>query len=524
MKRIDTQLNTSGPGRASDSRGSRMGRGLLAAVLLGCMVAFAPSVDSAEATGVFSDDAIRRSIVLVRISPVRFHRARPWLKEPGESFTVAGLVLPGQRILVLGNDIRDARLLEATKFSSYRRSLAKVQRLDLEANLALLTVEDPNFFSDLKPLPVGQDPVPGSKVTAVKVDDIFRVYRENAHIMEVNPGADFGYSFLPVAVFRTGEPIQGGGLLLGPKGVAGFIGYADQDKKAEAIPPSTFDSFQKRARDSKGYGGFVSQGFYLQNLVDPVRREFYSLPAGSGGAIVTRILPGTSAYGVLQKEDILLSIDGVKLDARGFYEDPRFGRQPAQMLLARKGDRARLPGETAAVTVLRKGKRMSVKMPLKAYAGSAERIPWLVDGPSEFFLENGVIFLELSVPFMREVFGNRWQTNASHLSYLFATRRFYAKPGEDRVVIMAGALPDDANRGYENLPMGRVETVNGKPVVNLRGLFRAIEMLAREGAPVAELQISGGYRVFLDLKNRDAVNQRILKRYRLPGRAYFRRR
>lgn len=491
-----------------------------------CLIALAGLAGAASVfasrAGSFSDDDIRRSMVLVRISPVAFHQSKPWLREPGDPFTVAGLVLPGQRILVLANDIRNARLLEATKFSSYRRALAKVAHQDLEANLALLTVDDPEFFKDLRPLPIGADPIPGEEVTALKVDDVFRVYRESAHIMEINPSADFGYSFLPVAVFRTGEPIQGGGLLLNDGGVVGFIGYSDQDKKAESIPPSTFDSFQKRA--GADYRGFVSQGFYLDNLVDPVRREYYSLPEGSqGGAIVTRVLPGTSAYGILKKEDILLSIDGVELDDRGYYEDRRFGRQPAQMLLARHEGRVRLPGETAKVRVLRDKKKQDLKMPLRAYAGTAERITWLSNGRPEYFLENGVLFLELSVPFLREVYGARWQINATFLAYLFQTKRFYRKPSDDRIVVMASTLPDEANRGYEDLPIGQVQTVAGKPVRNLRHLFSEIEKLAAGGAEFVELGISGDYRVVLDLKNRALINRRIQVRYRIPSRAYFRK-
>ncbi len=485
----------------------------------GALIFFAGGLGAVRAATI-SDDDIKRSLVLVRISTVRFHQARPWQQEPGEPYTVAGLVLPGRRILVLANDIRDASLLEVTKHSSYRRSLAKVFIRDFEANLAILTVDDPQFFADLKPLPVGEDPIPGGDVTAVKVDEVFRIYRESAHIMEVNLNADFGYTFLPVAVFRTGEPIQGGGLLLSEKGIVGFIGYSDQDKKAESIPPSTFDSFQKRA--GNGYPGFVSQGFYLDNLVDPVRREFYRIPGQSGGAIVTRVLPGTSAFGVLKKEDILLAIDGVALDDRGYYEDPRYGRQPAQMLLARKSDRARVPGEQIQVTVLRDRKKTVLNMPLRAYGGTAERIPWLSTGRPEYVLENGLLFLELSVPFLREIYGDRWQASATFLTYLFSTDRFYQEPAQDRVVIMAGTLPDDVNRGYEDLPVGRVLKVNDRPVLHLRQFHELLEELARTGAGVARLEISGGYRIFMDLKNRKIINGRIQERYRVPAPSFFR--
>ena len=97
------------------------------------------------------DLSIRKSVVLVRITPIFYNYAIPWVKQPGQSYTVVGLVMPGKKILVLANDIRDAALLEVTRYSSYERSLAKVDLLDIEANLALLSVEDESFFDNLLP-------------------------------------------------------------------------------------------------------------------------------------------------------------------------------------------------------------------------------------------------------------------------------------------------------------------------------------------------------------------------------------
>lgn len=462
------------------------------------------------------DLSIRKSVVLVRITPIYYNYAIPWVKQPGQSYTVVGLVVPGKKILVLANDIRNAALLEVTRYSSYERSLAKVERLDIEANLALLSVGDEAFFDNLLPLPAGRDPAPGGSVTAVKIDQVFRVYREKLQIKEVNASADFGFTHLPVTVFRSSEPFQNGGILLCEvRRVCGFIGYSDQEKRTESIPPSTFEVFRKRAQ-SREYSGFVAQGYVLDQLVDPVQREYYRLPESVRGALVSQVVPGTSAYGVLKPEDVLVSIDGVAVDDLGFYEDKQYGRQHALLLGNRGPDGVRAPGEVVAVQVFRDGALRSVQMKLRSYSGRAERIPWLVQGEPDYLVENGLLFLEMSVPLVRQLYGKAWQRNAIELAQIFQEKRFYEKPGDDRIVLLAGALPDPVTRGYEDLRGSPVVALDGKPIHNLKQMRETILERKRAGESIVRLELSGGQPVYLNIKDRDAINRRVNKRYQIP--------
>lgn len=463
------------------------------------------------------DLSIRKSIVLVRITPIYYNYAIPWVKQPGQSYTVVGLVIPGKKIMVLANDIRNAALLEVTRYSSYERSLAKVSLIDIEANLALLSVDDEKFFDNLLPLPAGQDPAPGGSVTAVKIDQVFRVYREKLQIKEVNASADFGFTHLPVTVFRSSEPFQNGGILLCEvRHVCGFIGYSDQEKRTESIPPSTFEVFRKRA-SSGDYSGFVSQGYVLDQLVDPVQREYYRLPDSVRGALVSRVIPGTSAYGVLKPEDILLSLDGVPVDDLGFYEDAQFGRQHALLLGNRSPAGIRRPGESVQVKVFRDGKKQTLRMKLRSYSGRAERIRWLIQGEPDYLVENGLLFLEMSVPLVRQLYGKAWQRSAIELAQIYQKRRFYEQPADDRIVLLAGVLPDPVTRGYEELRGAPVVALNGEPVHNLKQMREKILDLKKSGESIVQLELSGGQPVYLNIKDRDAINRRINERYQIPA-------
>ncbi|MEQ9366383.1 MAG: hypothetical protein RIF32_19235 [Leptospirales bacterium] len=514
--------------RRSSSRSSRSPGGFArfaAALALGFgLFAGYPTGGAADPGGLRAepgtiplDLSIRKSVVLVRITPIFYNYAIPWVKQPGQSYTVVGLVMPGKKILVLANDIRNAALLEVTRYSSYERSLAKVDLIDIEANLALLSVGDDTFFDNLLPLPAGRDPVPGGSVTAVKIDQVFRVYREKLQIKEVNASADFGFTHLPVTVFRSSEPFQNGGILLCQvRYVCGFIGYSDQEKRTESIPPSTFAVFRKRAQ-SGDYSGFVSQGYVLDELVDPVQREYYRLPKSIRGALVSRVIPGTSAFGVLKPEDVLLSMDGVAVDDLGFYEDPQFGRQHALLLGNRSPGGIRKPGDVVRLKVFRDGEEQSLQMPLRSYSGRAERIPWLVPGEPDYLVENGLLFLEMSVPLVRQLYGKAWERNAIELAQIYQEKRFYENPGDDRVVLLAGALPDPVTRGYEDLRGAPVESLNGEPVHNLKQMRETILELKNAGETIVELRLSGGQPVYLNIKDREAINRRVNARYQIPA-------
>src|SRR5512135_675997 len=94
----DSLQKTSGRRRQSLLQSGPALAGLL--LLLGLSL-FKPSsmwANSQDGTVTIPDDVIRKSIVLVKVSTIQYDYTRPWIRLPGQSFTVAGLVVPGNRI------------------------------------------------------------------------------------------------------------------------------------------------------------------------------------------------------------------------------------------------------------------------------------------------------------------------------------------------------------------------------------------------------------------------------------------
>lgn len=463
---------------------------------------------------------VRKSIVHVNVTTVERNYAKPWEIRPDKTYTVTGVVIPGNRIIVIGNDIRKSALLEVTKFSSYKKYSARIRTLDMEVNLASLTVEDPSFFDDLTPIDPGKDPLPGSRVVAMKVSQQFHTYAEMVTVMEYFPASYYGYTHTPLFTIRPDEPFPAGGVLLCEGKLCGFIDYSRNGQKADTIPISVVRAFYEREA-GKEYSGFVSGGVFFRTLSDPVYREYLKLDANGPGVLVTRVLPGTSAYGIIRKGDIILSVDNISVDSMGNYDDPRLGRQPMDLIFSMDGERLRNPRQKLMVQIIRDGKTMEVALPLQSYKGLAERIPWLLSGNPDFVVEGGFVFVELSVPYLQQVYGDDWKTNSAEYAHLYRRYKYYNIPDDDRYVIVSQILPYDTNRGLESMMRSRVVAVGNEKVKNLKSFYALIQQNREQGQKILDLSLSDGRTIYIDLENSDVTNKRIRERYGVPADSSF---
>ena len=82
----------------------------------------------------------------------------PWrLLTPRQS-SGSGSVIAGNLILTNAHVVANASYVQAQKHNDPRRYQAHVAFISHEADLALITVEEPGFFSDLRALPIGDLP------------------------------------------------------------------------------------------------------------------------------------------------------------------------------------------------------------------------------------------------------------------------------------------------------------------------------------------------------------------------------
>jgi len=81
-------------------------------------------------------------------------------------------VIPGNRILTTAHFVNKGNYIEVQKFGETKRYVAKVEQVGYDMDLALLSLEDPEFFKDAVPVRFGDLPSPGDKILIHGADEL----------------------------------------------------------------------------------------------------------------------------------------------------------------------------------------------------------------------------------------------------------------------------------------------------------------------------------------------------------------
>ena len=133
-----------------------------------------------------------------------------------------------------------------------------------------------------------------------------------------------------------------------------------------------------------------------------------------------------------------MEINGHKIDSRGNYVDDVWGKLKFGNLV--RG--IPFTGDTIEMEIIRKGERMEVSFELIRRPTEDYLIdPYMFDRGPKFSIIGGLVFQELSVPFLK-LFGNDWRTRAPiKLLMAHANPEMYEKKGNKKLVIMTRRPP-----------------------------------------------------------------------------------
>jgi hypothetical protein len=489
---------------------------LLAAVAFGSSLpGVAPAADrgrSGVAPGADERDAgrarLRRGIVSVRVSGQEWNWKTPWAKQAPWTRVVSGVVVGGRRILSADTAFGNHLLVEVQKPGRESWQPARVLLVEPEGPLALVTIDDPGFWSGLEPLPLA-DPAP-------REGDVTIHRWQEPGLLDSFPGTIrqvrtyvHGLSRTHLLTLEIGTSTEGLGsseVVVQRGRVVGLLtGRAGDAWVALASP--VLSRFVEDAGGS-GWAGFPRVGIAWQELGNPALRAALGLRPDEGGVRLVRVAPHGSAASLLRPGDVLLEVGGVPLDPTGRYEDPVYGRMHAGLLFT-----GRRPGERVTLKVLREGRRLRVSLPLRSIPADADKVPPYVYGRGpDYLVVGGLVFQELTVPYL-STWGD-WQRRAPPRLLIVYDREAAAPtPERPRIVLLASVLPDAANLGYEALHDLIVERVNGRTIGDLADL-RAAFAEPQGGFHVVELLPGqGAERVVLDVAEAKAAEPRLRAAY-----------
>jgi S1-C subfamily serine protease len=458
-----------------------------------------------------AQDALKASVLKVFVVQKPADYYQPWQMGYQMPSSGSGFIIPGHRILTNAHVVSDQVHIQVMKAGDTRKYTAKIVFVGHDTDLAELSVADSSFFDGTVPVSFGTLPKQRDRVAAYGFPaggDELSITEGVVSRIEVRPYAHSGSNLLTVQTDAAINPGNSGGPVFKDGKFVGvsFQGYngAALQNTGYFIPVGLVQRFLKDVSDGS-YDGVPGMGVVWQKLENPALRRRLGLKGPNGGVMITKIIPGAGADGVLKEGDVLQELDGVKVAENGTIPFEEGERVDLSHLLS-----LHQMSETAKVKLWREGKSLDVSVPL-------HDIPDLVPGPEydkrpSYFVYAGLVFQSLNQNFMR-LFDNGAPVRMRDLAELGLQT-----PEQMEVVFINVVLPHDVNVGYHKLGQAIVTEINGQKIHALKDVIPALQK-PQDGYQVIKLDHWNGApdnrasEIVLDAKEADAANPEILKAF-----------
>lgn len=432
----------------------------------------------------------------------------PWQSLAPRGSTGSGVVIGPNRILTGAHVVANATFLQVQKPSDPDKVVARIAAISHDSDLALLAVDEPGFTRGIKKAELGDlprlrdevavvgYPVGGDEVSitegVVSRIEVQRYEHSQRHLLAVTVDAAINEGNSGGPVFHRGKVV----------GIA-FQALPDAESIGEMVPAPVIRRFLDGVRLQKE-PHVPGLGISTQNLENPALRAWLGMKPSESGVLVTAVQFGTTAWGTLQKGDVLLELDGMKIAANGTVRYR--GRFRCQFDVV-VGDH--FVGDRIRAAVLRAGKRSTVTMTMQPMAWLVPRYEF--DVRPTWFTFGGLVFQRLNAEFLRIWGENWWEKAPKEFLHLYHT----GERTEDRqeLVVLAQVLADEVNVGYEHFHNDVIVEVAGRRPRDLREFVAIVEAQKQE---VVLRTLSGGL-LMLDARAARKAQARILRQYRVPA-------
>jgi S1-C subfamily serine protease len=380
-------------------------------------------------------------------------------------------VIDGDRVMTNAHVVSNARFLTVSKEGDPKPYPAKVLHIAHDCDLALLTVDNVEFFNGTTPLEFGGlpeiesvvsvygYPIGGNRLSVTRgiVSRIdFQTYSHSA--MD---------SHLAIQIDAAINPGNSGGPVMQKNKVVGvaFQGYSGDvaQNVGYMIPVPVIERFLKDVEDGK-YDRYVDLAVSSQNLFNPAARRALGLEDDDSGVMVGAVYGGGSSDGILQPGDVLLEIDGHPIASDGSIRLQN-GIVPFTEIVERK-----FRGEKARLSILRDRKKMEVVVPLDE--------PWpftlqsnAYDEKPRFVVFGGLVFQPVDRNFLRDHAPSNQRLN--YLFDYFVEDSVYRD--REELIVLSNILPDPVNAYAGDFRHSLVDEINGRRIRTLRDVAEALD-------------------------------------------------
>ncbi len=453
-----------------------------------------------------------KSVVKIFVTSNQMDFYRPWQSHGIASNSGSGVIISGNRILTNAHVVKDQTFIQVKKHGDPKKYTAHVLAVGNECDLALLRVENENFFDDTKPLTFGGLPELQDTVTVLgypRGGEKLSITEGVVSRIEVSTYAQSARQLLALQIDAAINPGNSGGPVLQDGKVVGIAMQALNSSQniGYMIPVPIIEHFFEDLEDG-AFDGFPMVGINYMNTENEHMRKFYGVEE-DGGVLVTRILPYSSADGNLREGDVIMAIDGVDIGEDGTFQFRDNERLDLPHLVSRKQI-----NEDITFSVIRDKKKAEVTFALTAFTPMVP-YPEHFQKPT-YYIYGGMVFTILSTDLLKSWGKNWWQKAPVNLNYFVVGDGRQNVEKDRELVVLLNVLSDDINVGYHGQGNVIISRVNGEDFHSFEEFVKLINRTKRND-PYTIIEAISGTQYILRNENIDQIDQSIIKRNNIPA-------
>jgi len=477
--------------------------------LLALVLIASPAILSAED----SLDGAMSSVVKINTTFFEFSYETPWKQPSLSAAGGTGFIIEGNRILTNAHVVSLANTIRVQRPDQRKDYQARVLFIAHDSDLAMITVDDPEFFKGSRPLDIGQTPELNSPVHVIgfpiggdrvsitrgivsrKDMDLYSHSEVDYHLIiqvdaAINPG-------------NSGGPGMQNGKVIG----IAFQSYTRGENLGYLIPPPVILRFLDDIKDGR-YDGYIDFGTLEIGTVNPTLRRAIGLDGDSAdtGVLVYSVLPGSSAENFVKPGDVLVSINGKAITDTGDVEIDGHMMSYAELI-------DNLPsGASIQVEVIRGREKLALTFPArKTSIFGFQRKNY--ETPPAYYLCGGLVFQPLDADLfeaMSTAWGRDGRTEILFRYKYFIHARIYEESRTD--VILTRRLADPINLYSQRFVSGIVESVNGEKVRDFSEFVDLMDRFRGERFIIVRFR-NQSVPLVLRSSDLEASNRRVMQSY-----------
>jgi S1-C subfamily serine protease len=416
----------------------------------------------------FADESIseatKKSVVKITVTTSEPNYTIPWQAKEPKTSTGSGVLIRGNYILTCAHVALGASYISIQKYDEVKKYAAKVKWIDNEVDLALLQVDDKEFYKEMEPIKIGTMPKRGDSVSVLGYpmggDDLSLTQGVVSRIEDIKYVHGYSTS-LAVQIDAAINPGNSGGPALNSKNE--IIGIAMQNIKESSnigyiVPSVWIEHFLKDISDGH-YDGEPFVGIAIDPMENEALRNYYKMGDRSG-VLIKHISSKNPNY-PLSVGDVILAMDGIPIQNDKSIRT-NIGKVELSYHLQQKQ-----VGEKTVFTIYRDQKVLDVTVTLEAKKNLVKNI---FDAKAKYFIYGGIVFMPVTFNFSRE---NQEEIPAYFYDAMMNIYNESSSEQEELVAIRM-ILPHEINSGYQD-KIRIIRSLNGEKIKNFKEFVNTLK-------------------------------------------------